>query len=155
GGEEGGRAGAMGLPQVTVVLKAGGEKFGFLKDPDLLAYLERSHHLTIRPEKEGSVEMVRQPVAGLDAPWPASEYCRQEFESRAQREGIKFSSQDVFNSPLVVASWPPVAQALSQPSRGIVALRDGAYSVLDMDRMTKLMEKGASWKDLGLPLYGR
>src|SRR5215813_8464366 len=92
------------VPEATVVFKAGGEKSGFLRDPDLLDYLQRHHHLVLKPEKEGSVEMVRQPIAGLDGLWPASEYCRQEFENRAQREAIRFNSQDIFNSPLVVAS---------------------------------------------------
>jgi len=146
---------ASKMPEVEVVFKAGGEKMGFLRDPDLLAYLQRSHHLTLKPEKEGSVEMVRQPIAGLDALWPASEYCRQEFEIRAQREGIHFSSQDVFNSPLVVASWPPVAESFRQPARGLIELREGSYNVLDMEKLTKLIDEGTTWKKIGLPLHGR
>jgi len=155
GGENGSRVGAQGLPEVTVVFKAGGEKIGFLKDPELLAYLERKYHLQLKVEKEGSIEMVRQPISGLDALWPASEYCRQEFEIRAQREGIHFSSQDEFNSPLVVASWPQVADSFRQPARAIVQVRESSYNVLDMDKLTKLMDKGTSWKDIGLPLHGR
>jgi len=143
------------VPEATVVFKAGGEKSGFLRDPDLLDYLQRHHHLVLKPEKEGSVEMVRQPIAGLDGLWPASEYCRQEFENRAQREAIRFNSQDIFNSPLVVASWPQVAEVFRQPARGLVQMREGIYYVLDMDKVTKLMDKGVSWKDVGLPLHGR
>jgi len=154
-GENGGLSGARSLPEVTVAFKAGGEKMGFLRDPELLATLERKYHLQLKPEKEGSIEMVRQPIAGLDGLWPASEYCRQEFEVRAQREGIRFTSQDEFNSPLVIASWPQVADSFRQPGRGIVQMREGSYNVLDMDKLTKLMDKGASWKDVGLPLHGR
>src|SRR5262249_14248130 len=130
-------------------------KMGFLRNPRLVSYLEDKYHLTLKPEKEGSIEMVRQPVAGLDALWPASEYCRQEFENRAQREGIHFGSQDIFNSPLVIASWPQVATALRASSVGIVDLREGTYFAIDMEKLTALMDKGSKWKQIGVPIYGR
>src|SRR5262245_58535443 len=150
-----GTASSKSLAPATIVFKAGGEKMGFLRNPKLLAYLEETYHLTLKPEKEGSVEMVRQPISGLDALWPASEYCRQEFENRAQREGIHFGSQDIFNSPLVVASWPQVADVLRKPSIGALQMREGTYFVVDMEKLVALMDKGAKWKELGLPVYGR
>src|SRR5262245_4580001 len=150
GSADGAPLSARRQPPVTVTFKAGGEKMRFLKNPKLLAHLEEDYNLTLKPEKDGSIEMVRQPIAGLDALWPASEYCRQEFENRAQREGIRFSSQDIFNSPLVVASWPQVAELLRKPGIGILAQREGTYYVLDMEKLTGLMDKGVKWKDIGL-----
>src|SRR5262245_3104632 len=155
GAADGGSRAARTLPPVTVTFKAGGEKMGLLRNPKLLAYLEENYHLTLKPEKEGSIEMVRQPIGGLDGLWPASEYCRQEFENRAQREGIRFGSQDIFNSPLVIASWPQVAEVLRKPNVGIVQLREATYYVMDMEKLTALMDKGAKWKEIGLPVYGR
>src|SRR5262245_2093205 len=123
---DGAPVGGRGAAPVPITLKAVCEKMGLLRNPRLLSYPQVPYRLTLRTEKEGSVEMVRQPIAGLDALWPASEYCRQEFETRAQREGIRFGSQDIFNSPLVVASWPQVAEVLRRPNIGIVQLREGA-----------------------------
>src|SRR5262249_12609298 len=48
-----------------------------------------------------------------------------------------------------------VAEVFRQPARGLVQMREGIYYVLDMDKVTKLMDKGVSWKDVGLPLHGR
>src|SRR5262245_31793824 len=84
------------LPLVTVRLKIGGEKMGCLKDLRVEKILLDDYHLQLTPEKEGSVEMVQEPVAGYDAIWPASEYCKQIFEDRADHSGLTdYKSADI------------------------------------------------------------
>jgi len=138
---------AKDLPLVTVRLKVGGEKVGGLKDPEVLKILLDDYHLQLAPEKEGSVEMVKEPYAGYDALWPASEFCKQIFEERARAGGIAaFKSADVFSSPLVVMSWPIITDALQR--HGIARLQDGAYYINDMPGLLKRIEDRTRWKDL-------
>jgi len=135
------------LELATVRLKAGGEKMGCLKDPAVEKILLDEFHLQLAPEKEGSVEMVQQPTDGYDAIWPASEYCKQIFDERARAAGLTgYKTADVFSSPLVVMSWPLITDALQR--RGIVTNRDGTLYIADMQRLLKLIEDRARWKDL-------
>jgi hypothetical protein len=138
---------AKELPLVTVRFKVGGEKIGGLKDPAVLRILLDDYHLQLAPEKEGSVEMVKEPTSGYDALWPASEFCKQIFEERARGAGLTgYKSADVFSSPLVVMSWPVITDALMR--RGIVRLQDGTYYIVDMPGLLKRIEDRTRWKDL-------
>jgi hypothetical protein len=135
------------LPLATVRFKVGGEKMGFVKSPEVQRILLDEYHLQVQPEKAGSVEMVQDETNGYDAVWPASEYCKQIFEQRGRQTGLAgYKTADIFSSPLVIMSWPQVTDALIR--RGIVRTQDGAYFIVDMPKLLKLIEDRARWRDV-------
>ncbi len=134
-------------PLATVRFKVGGEKMGFMKNPDVLKILLDDYHLQLQPEKAGSVEMVQDETSGYDALWPASEYCKQIFEQRSRQTGLAgYKTADIFSSPMVVMSWPQVTEALTR--RGIVRAQDGALYLNDMPKLLKMIEDRTKWKDM-------
>ncbi|MCY2958838.1 MAG: hypothetical protein NTY35_01640 [Planctomycetota bacterium] len=146
-------------PQIDIRIRAGGEKIGFLKDPVLIALLRDRYRLTVSAEKSGSVEMSRDlPVQGFDALWPANDFCRQLVVERSMREGFKVvKSEDIFNSPIVILSWPDPVRVFSSPSWKVVEKRNEIHYVVDMAKLVDLVEKDHKWKDpdIGLPYNGR
>ena len=84
-------------PPVTLSGKAGGEKAGFLEDAEVQKTLAASG-LTLNVKKGGSVEMVREPVAGLSFLWPASQV---NLESFRETGGTLVQAEEIFQSPLV------------------------------------------------------
>src|SRR5262245_44853792 len=144
---------------VQVRVRAGGEKIGFLKDPQLAALLEDKYHLQVVADKAGSVEMARDlPVEGFDALWPANEFCRELLLGRAARDGFQvLRTEDIFNSPIVILSWPDPVRVFSGPSWNVIAKRDELYPVLDVAKLLDVVEKEHKWKDpdIGLPYHGK
>jgi len=135
---------------LTVVGRVGGEKIGFLHDPQVQKLLRNRYGLTINAQKYGSVEMVTEPATGQDFLWPASEI---NLESYRERGGHLSDSHNIFHSPIVFYSWDLVTDALIK--RGLVEKQGPSYAVSGLAEFIKLVEERVSWADLGLPqLYG-
>lgn len=132
----------------------GGEKLDFVRNPKVRDLLERRYGLTLDARRAGSVEMVGDPALTRQQPqwlWPASSVMAQ----LARRNGLPVRRDDVvFNSPLVLYSWSPVAEALEKA--GYVTRRENAFHVVKMAELMEAIVGRLTWRDLGVPeLYGR
>jgi hypothetical protein len=137
-------------PAVTVMGRVGGEKRGFLQNPDVQKYLHQRYGITVNAQRYGSVEMVLEPPSGQDFLWPASEV---DLEYYRDRGGPLVQSRNLLHSPVVLYSWDVVTAVLMQ--HGIVVQRGEAYYLTDLPKLIALVEARTSWADLGLPqLYG-
>jgi hypothetical protein len=166
GGGSGGVAlpgGIGGLPGVgggstatrsPVTLKGliGGEKTGFLKDPEVVKILQNRYGITVDADRRGSLDMVRDETpAGCDFLWPSSQLAQEIYK---QKRGRAASADIVFNSPIVLYSWAPVADALIKI--GVVQKIGEAYYVVNFPKLVRMINEGKTWKEVGLPqLYGK
>jgi hypothetical protein len=135
---------------LTVTGRAGGEKIGFLQDPEVQKLLQRRYSLVVKAQKYGSVEMVTEPATGLHFLWPGSEV---DLEYYRERGGQFTQSHNIFHSPLVLYSWDVVTEGLN--AHGMVSKRAESYYVTDFPKLLRLIEARTGWAELGLPqLYG-
>ncbi|HVN78367.1 MAG TPA: hypothetical protein VMW38_05160 [Terriglobia bacterium] len=149
-----------GISEIEVKGVIGGEKAGFLADPEVQKLLAEKYKLRVTATKSGSLAMMRTELTGLDFLWPASRSAAETFRGKAKRV------EDIFNSPIVIYSWEPVAQALSQPvqissgpaadNRPLVEKSGNSYYIVELARLIKAVENKVEWAKLGLPqLNGR
>ncbi len=135
----------------TISGYVGGEKIGFLADPDVQKYMRMRYRIEVDYTKAGSIEMVREPGADMDFLFPSS---RIALEIMEQENGdlIK-KSERVFNSPIVLYSWDMVADALV--TQGIASKQEGIYYIADMPELIDMVLADTAWADIGLPdIYG-
>lgn len=139
-------AAALGAP-VTLAGKLGGEKAGFLEDPQTVSALAK-YQITLSAKKAGSVDMVREPSAGLDFLWPASQVNLEDFKAVG---GSPAQTEEVFHSPLVFYSWDIVTDALI--TNGIVERVGETYYVTNLAKLIGLIDQKKKWADLGLSQF--
>jgi hypothetical protein len=120
----------------------GSEEDAFFADPKVQAALSREH-LSVTVEKAGSRAIAhgfnpQHDDFGFPAGAPAA----------AELQGLAQASETFtpFYTPIVVASWRPIAQILA--ANHIVTQRDHDYFITDMSALLKLMQQHARWKDL-------
>jgi hypothetical protein len=120
----------------------GSEKDAFFADPKVQAALSREH-LSVSVEKAGSRAIAhgfnpQQDDFAFPSGAPAA----------AELEGLAQASQTFtpFYTPIVIASWRPIAQILE--ANHIVTERDHHYYISDMPTLLKLMQQHARWQDL-------
>ena len=142
-----------GLIGRSVALKGyvGGEKMAFVENPRTIAAL-KSSALVMTSERAGSVEQVRDPKLLATKPqflWPSSA----PLVELARRSTKVLKDEVIFNSPIVIYSWKPIAEGLI---RAGIATREGAHYYVDARALIDAVLQRKSWKDLGQPdLYGR
>ncbi len=135
---------------INVSGAVGGEKLGFLTDPQVIDILQKKYGLTVDADKEGSIDMVKGSVAGRDFLWPSSQVA---LELYKERGGKMLKSQTIFSSPIVLYSWTPVTQALVRAH--VVQKIAGVDYVTDFPKLIAMINAGTPWKAIGLPdLYG-
>ncbi len=138
--------GAVGAP-VTLAGKVGGEKAGFIENPQTAAALAK-YQITLSAKKAGSVEMVRESTAGLDFIWPASQVNLEDFKATGSAVA---QSEEVFHSPLVFYSWDVITDALL--TNGIVQKMGESYYVTDLPKLITLIDQKKKWADVGLSQF--
>lgn len=126
----------------------GGEKIGFLEDEEVQKVLRSKYHLSLDYAKAGSLDMVTADKEGKDYLWPSSQTALELYKSEV---GKPVRSDIIFNTPIVIYTHKPIAQALEKEK--IVSQQDGIYTV-DLKSLVKMVEDGTSWKSIGLDLYG-
>ncbi len=136
--------------QVTEIQgSVGGEKIGLLEDEEVQQILRERYRLSVEYTREGSMEMVSQDTSGQNFLFPSNQTALELYE---QNFGSPKASEIVFNTPLVLYTHTPVAEALK--SQGIAGESDGVTTV-DMEKLTEWIASGKTWADIGLPeLYG-
>ena len=147
-----GKPAVRGLLGDVVQLKgfAGGEKMAFLANPKTIDALKRSG-FALTTDRAGSVEQVRdQAFLGRkpDFLWPSSAPLAQ----LARQNSKVLKDQVIFNSPIVIYSWAPIADGLVKAG---IASKEGAHYFVDTKALIDAVLSGRSWRDLGQPnLYG-
>lgn len=133
----------------------GGEKRHFLANPEVQEILADRYGVTLDARRAGSLDMVTDPALTGQNPdfyWPSSQVS---LELARENGLVPAQTEIVFNSPIVLYSWAPVAEALEE--RGIARpLADArAAFAVEMPALLDLVLSEAGWASLGLDqLYG-
>jgi len=130
---------------------AGGEKMAFLANPKTINALKHAG-FALKTDRAGSVEQVRDRTYLDQHPdflWPSSSPLVQ----LARQNTKVLKDQVIFNSPIVIYSWAPIADGLVQAG---LATRQGNHYDVDTKGLIDAVLNGKPWKDLGQPdLYGK
>jgi hypothetical protein len=138
----------------TIAGFIGGEKEAFVNNPKVIARLAHDHDLAMNARRAGSVEQVRDPALLAQHPsflWPSSSV----LVDVAKQSGVKIKQDEVIlNTPIVLYSWTPIAEALVQ-NGSAHKLGTGSYTV-DAKKLIDALLAGKSWSDFGVAaLFGR
>jgi hypothetical protein len=126
---------------VTVRGLIGSEKEEFFHDPRVIEALQRGG-VRVEVEKAGSRQIATNyNVKDYDFVFPAGIPAAE----KVRRENGISKSYDVFYSPMVVASWQPIADILVANG---MAQDQGGYYTLDFDKYIELVQNDTRWKDL-------
>ncbi len=129
---------------------AGGEKMAFIQNPKTVAAL-RHLGLALDAERAGSVDQVRDPQLLGTKPqflWPSSS----PLVELARKNVKVLRDQVIFNSPIVIYSWTPIAEGLV---RAGLAAKERAHYYIDARKLIDAVLARKSWQELGQPdLYG-
>ena len=134
-------------PAVTVKIFYGSEKKGLLADGEFQKILKDKYNLQVDGVKMGSLEMAKTDTAGVDGLWPSSELAALVFKN--SRPGRNYKSHNIFNTPIVLYSWPEVVEALIH--EGVVEHRQQVYYVVNMPKYLQMILDRRTWKSIGLP----
>jgi len=120
----------------------GSEKEALFADREVQAVLAR-HHITVNAEKAGSRDIARRfEPQHFDFGFPSGAPAAAALKVVARPT----ETYSPFYTPIVIASWRPIAKILIADH--IVTERDGDYFVSDMPALLELMRRHARWKDL-------
>jgi hypothetical protein len=119
----------------------GSEKAPFFADPRVQKALQRNG-LSVTVQRSGSREIATRPdLRSYDFAFPAGVAGAEKI----QRESGVTKGSSPFFTPMVIASWRPIADLLVQQG---VATNQGSYYTLDIDRFLPLLENETRWKDI-------
>jgi hypothetical protein len=133
---------------VTGIIGQG--KVAFFSDPDVQRILKDKYGLTVDiDDVVASNAQVNECVVrhgDLDFCWTSSQNAGIQIE-----EGIApaaASDAFIFNSPIVMYTWGPIADALV--AQGIVEKTGETYWIVDFPRLVQMVVDGTQWSDIGL-----
>ena len=127
----------------------GGEKIGFLEDAEVQEILEEKYGIAADYARAGSLDMVTADLTGMDYLFPSSSTALEYYQDL---HGDPRRSEILLNTPIVLYTHKIVLDAFQK--QGIAEEREGVW-YLDMEKLTELLEEGATWEEIGLPeLYG-
>jgi hypothetical protein len=129
-------------PQPEPVLGlVGSEKIPFFQDERVQEAL-RSHGLDVTVQKAGSREIATSFNPNeYDFVFPAGIPAAQKI----QQEHNISSSYSPFFTPMVIASWRPIADLFVEQG---LATNEGGYYLLDMEKLLPMLENEMRWNEL-------
>ena len=128
--------------QVTVTGLIGSEKEAFFADPRVQQALLK-HGLIVKAEKAGSRQIATAfDLKKYDFAFPAG----QPAADKILQSGGKRRTFVPFYTPMVIASWQPIAKILE--ANGVVRETDGVFYWFDLDRYFDWTQREIRWKDL-------
>lgn len=139
---------------VDALALVGGEKMGFLENPRVQDILTDRHGVHLDARKAGSVEMVTSPALLAQNPdllWPGSQVA---LELARDNQVPVIQDEIIFNSPIVLYSWLPIADGLE--AAGLARPLDPGRTAFAVDTaaLLDLIGRQTEWRDLGVDLYG-
>lgn len=137
--------------EITVSGYLGGEKEGLMQDEEVKKILKDKYGITVEYTKAGSIEMIEQDSSDKDYLFPSSQTALELFNQT--KSDKLYKSEIVFNSPIVIYAWKPIAEALI--NNRIVEEKDNSYYIADTSALIKLVTDKKKWSDIGVnDLYG-
>ena len=137
--------------EITVTGYLGGEKTGLMEDEEVKKILKNKYGITVDYTKAGSIEMIEQDSSDKDYLFPSSQTALELFNQT--KSDKLYKSEIVFNSPIVIYTWKPIANALIK--NGIVEEKDNSYYIADTTKLINLVVDRKKWSDIGVnDLYG-
>jgi len=128
--------------QVTVHGLIGSEKEAFFADPRVQKALA-AQGITVLAEKAGSRTIsTRFDASKYDFGFPSGAPAAAALQMQAKAASVF----NPFYTPMVLASWRPIADILV--ANGIAERQNEIYYVVDMPGLMALIAKGARWRDL-------
>lgn len=155
GGDE---AASPGNGPTKITCYGGSEKEDLINDPDVRAILRDKYGIEVDFNASGSYKQVQIPADELkadniDCLWPSSASAQAIFEGSGSSRafGNDYQAASVLQSPEVLYANREAVDGLQKS--GIVAQRDGVYSVVEFRRLLEeYLLAGKSWADLGVRL---
>lgn len=136
---------------ITVSGYLGGEKIGLFEDQEVQKILEKKYHLKVNFTKAGSIEMIRQDSKEMDFLFPSSQTALELFN--ATKKDKLYKSEIVFNSPIVIYTWKPIADKLIE--NGVVRYENNSYYIANTSKLIDLVVSRKKWNEIGLnQLFG-
>ena len=137
--------------EITVSGYLGGEKEGLMQDEEVKKILKDKYGITVEYTKAGSIEMIEQDSSDKDYLFPSSQTALELFNQT--KSDKLYKSEIVFNSPIVIYTWKPIAEALI--NNRIVEEKDNLHYIADTSALIKLVTDKKKWSDIGVnDLYG-
>lgn len=128
--------------QITVRGLIGSEKEVFFSDPRVQKALA-AQGLTVTVEKAGSRAIAeRFNATQYDFGFPSGSPAAAQLRRQAKASNVF----DTFYTPMVLASWRPIADILV--ANGIAKRQGDIYYVIDMPGLMAMINKGTRWRDL-------
>jgi hypothetical protein len=128
--------------QITVRGLIGSEKEVFFSDPRVQKALA-AQGLTVKVEKAGSRAIAeRFDASQYDFGFPSGSPAAAQLRRQAKASNVF----DTFYTPMVLASWRPIADILL--ANGIAERQGDIYYVTDMPGLMSLINKEVRWRDL-------
>ena len=123
---------------------SGSEKLPFFQDERTIAvFAEAPYHMQAHVEKAGSRQIATSyDLKHYDFAFPAGIPAAEKI----LREQHSTRSFQPFFTPMVIASWKPIAEILM--ANGIVEQRDKAYYIIDMSKLLSLIMEKKRWNEL-------
>ena len=119
----------------------------FFADERVQRFL-RDKGFAVKATRVGSRDMADKVAAGAhpDFWFPSGVLAANRIDDESRKQGLTLTQTAPFNSPMVVASWAPVAAILEANG---VAHRSGDHVYgLDMDKLAELMLARKRWSEL-------
>lgn len=119
----------------------------YFKDPRVIKLLA-ANKLPVKAVRIGSREMAARVVAGFtpDFFFPSGVVAANQVVDAARKANIAAAQSSPFHTPLVIASWEPIARILV--ANGLAAPMQPKVYGVDMAKLTELMLAKKRWKDL-------
>lgn len=128
--------------QITVRGLIGSEKEVFFSDPRVQKALA-AQGLTVKVEKAGSRAIAeRFDASQYDFGFPSGSPAAAQLRRQAKASNVF----DTFYTPMVLASWRPIADILV--ANGVAERQGDIYYVTDMPGLMALINKEIRWRDL-------
>lgn len=119
----------------------------YFKDPRVQKVLA-AHRLPVAVTRVGSREMAGKLEAGLppDFFFPSGVVAANQIAEAARKANLAAAQSSPFNTPMVIASWEPIARILE--ANGMARPQQPKVWSVDIARLTETMLAKKRWKDL-------
>ncbi len=108
----------------------------------------RDHRMPVRVTRVGSRDMPAKVAAGAKADFyfASGVLAANQIDDAARQAGQSLAQSAPYNSPLVVASWAPIARILE--ANGVARKTGERIYAIDMGKLAELMLARKRWSDL-------
>ncbi|MGW6425068.1 hypothetical protein ACWF82_20535 [Nocardia sp. NPDC055053] len=143
-------------PEPVVVRGKMGSKVDFFRDSEVQKILAHNN-FDVRVDSSGSREVAVHDIDDYDFVFPSGQPAADLITRNRQQSNKYVQEYVLFSSPIVLATFRPFAQALSDAGVAEPVSRgrfDPLYYKIDIGKFVALAEQGKSWDSIGIGRYG-